>query len=123
MPSNDQIKLVITDRFSLCNLSTLPVNAGDSEFAIRELTPDLVRWYIHNSAIFDPVYKVNSDYMRQMFKNLIEIDLELAEEDGIDQIAAQCSFLVIALNKHGQVKFFLIMDNNVCSPNPQSNLN
>ena len=123
MPSSDQIKLVITDRFSLCNLSTIPINSGDSEFAVRELSPDLARWYINNYSIFNPVYKVQSDYMHQLFKNLIEIDLERSTEEGVDQVSAKCTFLVIALNKHGQTKLFLIMDNNVCSPNPRSNLN
>ena len=118
-----KIKLVITDRFSICNLSTIPMNAGDSEFAIREISPDLARWYIKNYSIFEPCYKIQSDYMHQLFKNLVESDMQRSEEESIDQIGNYCTFLVIALNKHGQTKLFLIMDNNICSANPRSNLN
>lgn len=104
-----KIKLVITDRYCIANHKTYLHK--ETEFVIREISIDTARHYINLADIYESAFQITSDYMKEIYKHLIEGKLK-ENEQGILKIDENTSFLLMALNEQGQVKFYIIMDNN-----------
>ena len=118
--TTDKIRLVITDRYCINNHST-SLNK-DLNFSIREVSLDWARHYIHGCDTYFKTFQITTDYMRGVYSSLLEGIPEKCSEE-VFKIDDNTSFLVIALNTNGEVKFFLIMDNNLWEQSAQCKLN
>ena len=103
-----KINLVITDRYCIANHKT--AQNKECEVAIREISLDTARHYIGLSDIYQTIFQINSEYIKNVYSNLIE-GISENNQPGIFKIDEETSFLLIALNEHTQLKFYIIMDN------------
>lgn len=120
MKTEKLLKLVITDRYCINDHRT-NLNK-DLSFFIRKIDLNSARILVNNSDIYMNHFRIQSDYMRAVFEQLLEKCAGPCEEQ-LFKIDDETTFLIVSLDKNGQPQFHLIGDEIPCQVTLECRLN
>ena len=103
MQTVTQVKLVITDRFSVHHLNDIC-----KENIIKRITADEARWSIHISKSYKAGFHIKSDFCKNICENILECEIQNNDEENLPKLDHETNFLVISIDDNINPVFHLI---------------
>lgn len=103
MQAVTQVKLVVTDRFSVHHLNDIC-----EENIIRRISLVKARWSVHTSKSYNTRFHIKSDFCKNICENILECEIQNNDEDNLPKLDHETNFLVISVDDNINPVFHLI---------------